>query len=92
MENAPSKLLDDCKKVAEHLFDLIKSPVTGRIESDGAIEFLERSLNKKIQKSDKDYTELMIRNLTLEDRREGISGINLEGFERYLVSRCSVEK
>ena len=92
MEDAPSKLLDPCKKVVAHLFDLIKNPVTGRIERSEALEYLERSLNKKIQTSDKEYTELMIRNISIDERREGHSGINLEGFEKYIVSRCSVDK
>ena len=99
-------MLVPCKEVVAHLFDLIKNPVTGRIESDGAIEFLERSLNKKIQKStqdteaslnsqneknDKEYTELM-KNLSEADKREGFSGIDLEGFEKYIVSRCTIKK
>ena len=33
-----------------------------------------------------------MRNISLEERREGLSGINLEGFEKYIVSRCSVNK
>ena len=47
-------MTDPCKEVVARLYDLIKNPVTGRIESDDAIEYLERSLNKKIQKSTQD--------------------------------------
>ena len=52
----PDKLTDQCKLVVEYLINLIKNPVTGKIEKDGGLEFLRRSLNKQVQVSDDDFT------------------------------------
>ena len=52
----PFELTDKCKDVVAHLFNLIKNSVTGKIERDGALEFLRRSLNKQVQVSDDEYT------------------------------------
>lgn len=51
----PDKLTAKCEAVVVYLFNLIKNPVTGKIEKDGGLEFLRRSLNKQVQVSDDDF-------------------------------------